>query len=183
MTRDEAIVAVEANVENDNLIKHMLASEAIMRALARQLDEDEDEWGLTGLLHDVDVELSDDDPEVHSRLAADMARDLGGSAAMSQAILRHNEAHGYPLESKLDKALWCADPLTGLIIAAALVRPDKSLAELKLSSLRKRFKENRFAAGANRDQITTCQSLGLELDDFLGLGLEAMQGIAEDLGL
>ena len=183
MTREEALDSVKANVENANLIKHMLATEAIMRALARRLGEDGEEWGLTGLLHDIDVELTEGDMSSHSKLGADLVREMGASEAMAHAILTHNEAHGIPLETKLDKALFCADPLTGLITAAALVRPDKKLASVEAKSVRKRFKEKSFAAGANREQIASCSELGLELDEFIELGLKAMQGIAAELGL
>ena len=183
MTRKEALNSIKANVENKNLIKHMLATEAIMRALARHLSEDEDEWGLTGLVHDIDVELTEGDMEAHSKLGADLAREMGASEAMAHAVLCHNAVHGVRLETKLDKALFCADPLTGLITAAALVRPDKKLAGVEAKSVRKKFKEKSFAAGASREQIATCSELGLELDDFIELGLAAMKGIADDLGL
>ena len=183
MTRKEALDSVRANVENKNLVKHMLATEAIMGALARRLDNDEKEWALTGLLHDIDVELSEEDPKTHSRLGADLVREMGGSEAMAQAILRHNEAHGIPLETKLDKALFCADPLTGLITAAALVRPDKKLASVEARSVQRRFKEKSFAAGASREQIASCNTLGIELDEFIELGLKALQKIAKDLDL
>jgi len=183
MTREEALDSIKANVENENLIKHMLATEAIMQALAKRLGEDEEEWGFTGLLHDIDVELTEEDLSSHSKLGADLARELGASEAMAHAILCHNEAHGVLRETNLDKTLFCADPLTGLIIAAALVRPDKELAGLEAKSVRKRFKEKSFAAGANREQISLCSEIGLELDEFIELGLEAMQGIAADLGL
>ncbi|MFQ5988126.1 MAG: HDIG domain-containing metalloprotein [Dehalococcoidia bacterium] len=183
MTRDEALASIEANVENQNLINHMLATEAIMRALARRLGEDEKVWGLTGLLHDIDVELTEGDLSTHSKLGADIARELGATEGMARAILCHNEAHGVPCETVLEKALSCTDPLTGLIVAGALVRPDKKLAGLTARSLIKRFGEKRFAAGANREQIAKCSELGLELGDFIALGLEAMQGIAEELGL
>ncbi len=183
MTRKEALNSIKANVGNENLVKHMLATEAIMRALAKRFGEDEEEWGLTGLLHDIDVELTGENKDSHSKLGADLAREMGASEAMAHAILCHNEAHGIPLETKLDKALFCADPLTGLITAAALVRPDKKLASVEAKSVKKRFKEKSFAAGANREQIARCSELGLELDEFIELGLEAMQGIATDLGL
>ncbi|MBA7530200.1 Ribonuclease Y [subsurface metagenome] len=183
MTREEALASVKANVENQNLVKHMLATEAIMRALAKRLGEDEEEWGLTGLLHDIDVELTEGDMKTHSKLGADLVKELGASEAIAHAILCHNEAHGIPLETRLDKALFCADPLTGLIIAAALVRPDKKLAGLEANSVLKRFKEKSFAAGANREQISRCSEVGLELGEFIELGLEAMQGVADDLGL
>jgi len=183
MDRQEALESVEANVENQNLIKHMLATEAIMRALARRLGGDEDEWGIAGLLHDIDVELTEGDMNAHSRLGADLVREMGVSEEIAHAILCHNEAHGIPAETLLDKALFCADPLTGLITAGALVLPDKKLANLKPKSVRKRFKEKSFAAGANREQIAKCSELGIELDDFIELGVTAMQGIAADLGL
>jgi putative nucleotidyltransferase with HDIG domain len=183
MEREEALDSIRANVENENLIKHMLAAEAIMRALAERFGEDEEEWGLAGLLHDIDVELTGNDMSSHSKLGADLARELGASEAVAHAILAHNQRHGTPLDTKLDKALFCTDPLTGLIVAAALVRPDKKLAGLEVSSIAKRFKEKSFAAGASRKQIARCTDIGLELDEFIGLGLEAMKGIAAELGL
>ncbi|TET39154.1 MAG: HDIG domain-containing protein [Dehalococcoidia bacterium] len=183
MTRDDALASVRANVENRNLINHMLATEAIMRALARRFGEDEEVWGLTGLLHDIDVELTEGDMHSHSKLGADIATELGASEGMARAILCHNEAHGVPCETLLEKALCCTDPLTGLIVAGALVRPDKKLAGLTAQSLIKRFGEKRFAAGANREQMAKCSEFELELEEFIALGLEAMQGIAAELGL
>ncbi|MEE8413792.1 MAG: HD domain-containing protein [Dehalococcoidales bacterium] len=183
MTREEALDSIKDNVENANTVKHMLAAEAIMRALAKRLGEDDEEWGLTGLLHDIDMELTEGDMSTHSRLGADLVREMGASEAIVHAILAHNEAHGVPLESKLDKALFCADPLTGLVTAAALVRPDKKLASVETKSVRKRFKEKSFAAGVNRETIATCSNLDLELDEFIEIGLKAMQGIAPELGL
>jgi len=102
---------------------------------------------------------------------------------MVHAILCHNAAHGLPCETKLDKALFCADPLTGLITASALVRSDKKLAGLEAKSVLKRFKEKAFAAGANREHIASCQGLGIEIEEFVSLGLKAMQDIAGNLGL
>ncbi len=183
MTREEALSSVKANVENENLIKHMLATEAIMRDLARRLGEDEEEWGLAGLLHDIDVELTQGDMHTHSKLGADLARELGANEAVVHAILYHNEAHGIPRETKLDEALFCVDPLTGLITTAALVRPDKKLASLEAKSVIKKFKQKGFAAGVNRQQITRCNEIGIEFDQFIELGLMAMQTIAADLGL
>jgi len=183
MIREEALDSVRANVENEKLVKHMLATEAVMRALARRLGEDEKEWGLTGLLHDIDVELTAGDMNSHGLLGADLVWEMGGSEAMVQAIRCHNSALGIPLETRLDKALFCTDPLTGLITAAALVHPDKRLAGVEAESVRKRFKEKGFAAGASREQIATCSEIGLELDEFIELGLEAMRGIASELEL
>ena len=130
MIREEALDSVNANVADANLVKHMLATEAVMRALARRLGEDEEEWGLTGLMHDIDAELTEADMDSHSKLGADLVRELGATEVMAHAILCHNERHGLPLETKLDEALFCADPLTGLLIAAAFVRPGKKPASV-----------------------------------------------------
>ena len=183
MDREEVLDSIKANVENQSLIKHMLATEAVMKALARKFNEDEEEWGLVGLMHDIDVELTEEEPESHGKLGAELAKELGASEAMSHAILCHNETHGIPCHSLLDKALSCTDPLTGLITAAALVCSDKRLGGLTTDSLKKRFKERRFAAGVNRERIALCQGIGLELEDFLALGLDAMKGITSELGL
>ncbi len=183
MTREEALKAIKQNVKNENLVKHMLATEAIMRALARKFNQNEDEWGMAGLLHDIDVELVSNNMEQHSRLAAQLVKNMGVSDEIVHAILTHNEAHGEPLQTMMDKALFCADPLTGLITAGALVRPDRKLAGVEAKSIRKRFKEKSFAAGASREQMSTCSNIGLELDTFIELGLEAMKGVAGELGL
>jgi putative nucleotidyltransferase with HDIG domain len=182
LNREEILDSIHGNVQDRNMIKHMLATEAIMRALARKLGEDEEEWGVTGLVHDIDMELVEGDMNSHGRLGADLARELGANGAMAHAILAHNEAHGVPLETKLDKALFCADPLSGLITAAALVRPDK-LGGLTAKSVMKRFREKSFAAGVNRGQVAECGKIGLELEEFITLGIEAMKGISSELGL
>ena len=183
MNRKEALDSIKVNVEDKNLVRHMLATEAIMRALAKRFDEDEEEWGLTGLLHEIDAELTAGDMESHSKLGADLARELGASEAMAHAILCHNEAHGIPFETKLDKALFCAGPLAGLIMAATLVRPDKKLAGLEAESVKEKFKEKGFAAGVERKHIASCSAIGLELDEFIELALTTVQRIAADLKL
>jgi putative nucleotidyltransferase with HDIG domain len=182
LNRDEVLDSIHGNVQDKNMIRHMLATEAIMRALARRLGEDEEEWGLTGLIHDIDMELVEGDMNSHSRLSADIARELGASDAVAHAVLCHNEAHCVPCESKLDKALYCADPVSGLITAAALVRPDK-LTGLTTKSVMKRFREKSFAAGVNREQVAQCREIGLDLEEFVGLAIGAMQGIASELEL
>lgn len=183
MDRKEVLDSVKENVESGNLIKHMLATEVVMRALARRLGEDETEWGLTGLLHDIDVELTAGDPHAHSKLGADLARELGASETMAHAILCHNQTHDISCESRLDRGLRCADALTGLVTAAALLRPDKKLAGLETASVLKQFPDQGFAAGVDREEISSCQEFGLEPGEFIELGLKAMQGIAADLGL
>jgi putative nucleotidyltransferase with HDIG domain len=183
MDRQEALGSIRENVENENLIRHMLATEAIMRALAKRLGENEAEWAMAGLLHDIDVELTEGDMKAHSRLGADIARDLGASDTIASAILCHNQTHGVAPKTTMARALLCADPLTGLITAAVLVRPDKKIASLEPKSVRKRFKEKGFAAGASREHIARCSDIGLELDEFIAIGVAAMQGIAPELGL
>ena len=183
MNREEALNSVKSNVENGNLVKHVLATEVIMRALAQHFGEDEETWGLTGLMHDIDVELTQADMNTHSKLGADLVREIGASEEVIHAVLSHNQAHGVALETRLDKALFCTDPLTGLITAAALVRPDKKLAGLEIKSLAKKFRTKGFAVGANREQIASCRDIDLELDELMKTGLKAMKSIADELGL
>jgi predicted hydrolase (HD superfamily) len=121
--------------------------------------------------------------KLHSKLGADLAREMGASEAVAHAILTHNQTHGIPLETKMDMALYCVDPLTGLITASALVRPDRKLAGVEPKSVLKRYKEKGFAAGASREQIARCADLGLTLEEMVELGLAAMQAAAPTLGL
>ncbi len=183
VNRDEALELVKSNVSNQNLVNHMLASEAMLRALARRLGQAEDSWGLAGLLHDIDYEATKDEPSRHSLVGAQILADNGIDPEIVYAVKVHNEAHGEPRKSALDTALYAGESLTGLIIAAALVRPEKKLSSVTLDSVMKRFGEKAFARGANREQIATCTELGLELREFVEVGLLAMQGISLELGL
>jgi putative nucleotidyltransferase with HDIG domain len=185
MNRDEALRLLHENLKDENLLKHCYATEAVMRRLAREKGEDEELWGLAGLLHDIDLELTDNDMSVHGEVAARLLTENGAPQEMIDAVRMHN-ADGLGLgdrETVLQHSLAAAETLTGLIVAAALVRPDKELAGVKVSSLRKRMKEKAFARGARREVIMECEAAGFDLDDFLGLALEAMQGISERLGL
>jgi uncharacterized protein len=182
LSREEIMASIRGNVQDKNMVGHMLATEAIMRALAKKLGEDEDEWGFTGLLHDIDVELVEDDRSSHGKLGADIAQELGASDKMAHAILCHNEVHGIPRETKLDKALFCADHLSRLIIAASLVHPDK-LSKLTTKSVLKCFNEKKFAADVNQEQVAQCGEIGFELKEFVALGIKAMKGAASELEL
>jgi len=183
LDRAPVLAEVEARVANENLRRHMLATEAIMRALAVRFGEDPDVWGLVGLGHDLDSEETDGDITRHGAVAADTLRGLGLPEEAAHAVAAHNPDTGVVAAGRLDVALVAADQLSGLITAAALVRPDKDLAGVKLKSVRKRYREGAFARGVDRASIARCAEIGLDLDDFFGLGLEAMQGIAAELGL
>ena len=181
--RGAVVAEVEARVASENLRRHMLATEAIMRALAGRLGEDADVWGLVGLAHDMDSEETEHDAARHGTLAAEALRSFGLSDEAVHAVAAHNPETGVVACGRIDVALIAADQLSGLVTAAALVRPDKDLAGVKVKSVRKRYREGAFARGVDRASIARCSELGLELDDFFALGLEAMQGIAPELGL
>ena len=181
MTREEALKLVRSNVKNRNLVKHMIATEACMRALAHHFYEDEELWGITGLVHDVDYDKTAKDFPRHGILGAEMLEEIGMGDEITYAV----RAHAGHVEAKsiMDKALFAVDPLTGLIVAAALMHPTKKLENVDTQFVLNRFKEKRFAAGANRDNIRTCEGLGLSLEEFITISLEAMKGVAGDLGL
>lgn len=181
MDRAERLELVKLNCRNANLLKHMLATEAVMASLARKLGEDEDAWAAAGLVHDLDYDETADAPERHGLLSAEMLSEAGFPEEIIHAVKAHNER--VPLETTMDRALYASDPVTGLIVAAALMHPEKKLSGLDVEFVMRRFGEKRFAAGANRDQIATCTGLGMSLEEFLGIALGAMQGIARDLGL
>ncbi|NLC10646.1 MAG: HDIG domain-containing protein [Firmicutes bacterium] len=183
MERQEAYELMKEKVKNKNLRKHMLAVEAVMRRLAAHLGQDVEKWGLAGLLHDLDYDFTCDAPEKHSLVAGEMLEEMGVDAEIVKAVKAHNSYHGLPRETLMDHALYAADPLTGLIVAAALIHPEKKLAPLDVAFVMNRFKEKQFARGADREQIRSCCELGLELEDFVGMGLEAMQKVSRDLGL
>lgn len=190
MTKDEAYKFLTDNVKNQNLIKHMLATEAVMKAIYLRLNyanpntETLEDWGLVGLLHDVDYEESKDHPEKHGLIARDkLAGKLDSS--LIYAIMAHNFKNTkVEPKSAMDWSIYCCDELTGLIIACTLIHPDKKLASIDLNFVLNRFKQNSFAKGANREQIKMCEEkLGIPLNDFIMLALGAMQNIAPSLGL
>ena len=181
MTRDEALDLVNEKVSNKNLRKHMVATEAVMKRLARQFGEDESLWGLTGLLHDLDYDQTVNDFPRHGLITAEMLDKMDVPEEVIYAIKSH-PGH-FPRKSLLDKTLYAVDPITGLIVAATLMHPTKKLKNVDVEFIQRRFKEKRFAAGADRDQIRSCEEFGLPLKDFIEFALEAMQGVDETLGL
>jgi putative nucleotidyltransferase with HDIG domain len=182
MNRDEAHDLVDARLGGTATMAHCLACEACMRALAERLGEDVELWGLTGLVHDLDLDETAEDPERHTVVGAQILRDNGAPEELVQAVLGHNDKASR--ETRMANALWVVDPTTGMITAAALIRPSKSTRDLKVKSVKKRMKDKRFAAAVNRDQIRACTDLlGLELGDFLQICLTAMDGVRDRIGL
>ncbi|MBU1167825.1 HDIG domain-containing protein [Patescibacteria group bacterium] len=185
ITRDEALEFIKGRVKNENSLKHMLATEAIMKGLAKEFDQNEEIWGLAGLLHDSDMEIKEaqTDMSKHGTMGADELKAKGVSEVITSAIKAHNEATGEPRDTLIKQAIYAADPLTGLIVTTALVRPDKKINSVKLKSLKKKFKDKSFAKGAKREAIMSCEEFGLPLDKFLEIGLSSMQKIADELDL
>ncbi len=181
LSRDEAIRLVNEHLTKGNLVKHVLAVEAIMRVLARRFGQDEEVWGLAGLLHDLDYEQTSNAPDRHGRVTVEIL----GAYDLPDEVLNAVLAHVGHVErtSLLDKAIYCVDPVTGLIVASALMHPTKSLSGLDGAFVGKRFKEKRFAAGASREAIACCRDLGLELHEFLKISIDAMRAISRELGL
>src|SRR3989338_8292823 len=176
MTREQAITLLRQHVKNENLIKHMFAAEAVMRALARKFNQNENAWAMAGLLHDIDWEETANTPEQHSVVSKQYLLEAGIDADAAQAIYVHNHLHGIRPQTLLEKALYSAEELTGLITACALVTPEKRLADVKPESVLKKFKQPAFAAGVNREIIMQAQDmLGMTLEELVALELSAMQ--------
>jgi putative nucleotidyltransferase with HDIG domain len=183
MDREQAFAELQARVKNHNLLKHSLAVEAIMRELAVKMRDNVDVWGITGLLHDIDYEKTASDPSRHSIVGAEILENLGIDNEIVYAVKAHNTYHGIARKRKIDKALYCADPVSGLITAAALILPSKKLADVTPDFVIKKMGEKSFAKGADRDQIRSCSEIGLSLEEFIGISLDAMKKISDQLGL
>ena len=183
ISREEAIQLLEQNIQADNMRKHCLASEAVLRAIARHLGEDEDEYGLAGLLHDIDVEITNADPLTHGPYAEKLLKGIVNKN-MLDAIVMHNEmATGLERTTQFQHALAAGETITGLITATTLVYPDKKLASVKAKSVTKRMKQKAFAASVKRENIMECEKIGIPLDDFAELSVNAMREISDQLGL
>jgi putative nucleotidyltransferase with HDIG domain len=185
-TREDAWQLVNEYTKSPSLIKHMLAVEAAMRAYARRLGADEELWATVGLVHDFDYEQNPDlSVEGHPVTGSKILRERGWPEEIIQAVLSHaSEYTGVPRQSLMEKALWSVDELTGLLTAVALVRPSKDIRDVKIKSVRKKWKDKSFAAAVNRQEIEQAAAeLGVELWEHVAVTLEAMQGIAAELGL
>jgi hypothetical protein len=187
MTRAEALELLHSKMKNQNLRRHCYAVEATMRSLAGRLAGDPEIWGIAGLLHDADYEIVKDEPNKHTHLTLEWLEPLQVEGEIKDAILAHGwgYVHGNPEpQNNMQWSLYCCDELTGLIVAVALVKPDKKLASVTVESVLNKWKAKGFAAGVDRDQIELCdEKLGIPLRDFIGITLEAMQNIHNDLGL
>lgn len=183
ITREEAVQLLEENVKAENMRKHCYASEAVMRVIAARLGRNEEEWGIAGLLHDIDVEITNADPKTHGPYAEKL---LKGKVTdeMLDAIVMHNEmATGKERTTEFQHALAAGETITGLITATALIYPDRKIAPVKPKSVTKRMKQKAFAASVNRENIMECEKIGIPLNEFAALSLEAMKKIDSKLGL
>ena len=183
MNRNEAFAIVQEYIKNPNLIKHMLAVEAAMRYYARKYGEDEEKWAATGLLHDFDWEIHPN-MEQHPQAGEPILREKGVPEEIIRAVLSHANHTGITRESLMEKALFACDEITGLITAVALVRPSRALYDLKPKSVKKKWKDRSFAAGANREEIEQgAQELGIDLWEHVGNVIQAMNTVSKELGL
>jgi putative nucleotidyltransferase with HDIG domain len=183
MNRPEALAIVREYIKNENLVRHMLAVEAAMRFYAEKFGQDPETWGITGLLHDFDWEIHPT-LENHPQAGAPLLRQRGVPEEIVRAVLSHADHTGVPRQSLMEKALYACDEITGLVTAVALVRPSRSLHDLEASSVKKKWKDKAFAAGANREEIAKAtEDFGIELWEHVGNVILAMRRIAPELGL
>ena len=184
MTRDEAEELLKQHVKNERMLDHCYASEAVLQALARRLGRDEGQWGLAGLLHDIDIEAVGGDLTRHGIEAERILSEAGVDPEIVEAVKMHNErVCAAPRCTEFQHALAAGETITGMIVATALVYPDRKIASVKVKSVTKRMKEKAFAASVNRETIRECEALGLSLEEFVEISLGAMGAIADRLGL
>ena len=181
MERSEALALVRDKTDKETTVRHLISVEGVMRRLARHFGEDENTWGLVGLFHDLDQDQTHDDPDRHAYQAAEWLREAGADERVVTGVLAH--AHEEHRTDRMTKAVVHADAVAGLLVAAALVRPEKAHG-MKLSSVKKKLKDKAFAPGVNRDEILEVEEkLGVPLDEFFTLGIEGLQSVAPEIGL
>ena len=184
ISRAEAFSLLQANCAEEVLLKHSLATEAVMQALAQRLGQDPEQWGIAGLLHDLDYDATKGDPARHTLITEKILLNQGVGEEIIDAIKAHNaEALQRTRGKPFHFAITCAECITGLVVATALVYPDKKISSVRPSSILKRMKEKDFAQRVSRDGIRACEQIGLSLEEFAELSLKAMQGIHDQLGL
>jgi len=183
ISRENSLSLLKQYIKNEKMIAHSLASEAVMSAIAERLGEDKEKWGLAGLLHDIDVEITEADMKTHGLKAVEILSEQGYSSDIIEAIKMHNEeAAGTVRSKKFHHALAACETITGLIFATALVYPDKKISSVKAKSITKRMKEKIFAASVKRENIMECEMIGIPIDEFAEISLKAMQDISGDIG-
>jgi putative nucleotidyltransferase with HDIG domain len=184
LTREEALALVKKNVTKRNILYHMIAVEAIMERLAGSLGENEELWGLTGLLHDIDYEKTEGNPEKHALLSEEILRNFDVPEEIVRAIKAHNfrYTHVKP-QSTMEKALIACDALSGLLVACALVMPSKKLAEVKVDTVAKKFRDKSFARGVERERILFCEEFGIPRKVFFKLALNGLKAVSSEIGL
>ena len=181
MDIEAARALAREKTEKDTTYRHLVSVEGVMRRLGRHFGEDEDRWALTGLFHDLDQDQTANDPQRHANLAAEWLREADVEEDVVHGVLAH--AHPEYQRDRMSKAIVAADAVAGLLVAAALVRPERSVG-MKVSSVKKKLKEKAFAPGVNREEIGLAETnLGLSLDEFIGLGIEGVQEVAGEIGL
>lgn len=184
LQREEALKLLKNYIKNERMIAHSLASEAVLRALAEYLGRDVEKWGQAGLLHDLDVEITNADPHTHALETARILTEMGIDADVVDAIRMHNEAAtGLERNTEFQHALAAGETITGLITATAYVYPDRKVASVKPKSVTKRMKEKAFAASVKRENILECELIGVPIDKFAEIAITAMAEIADDIGL
>ncbi len=184
MTRGDAWAILTEHTSSPNLLKHMLAVEAVMRAYARRFGDNEETWALAGLLHDLDYEQHPSQEAGHPFVGATLLRERGLDEAVCRAILSHADYSGVPRVSRMEKTLYAADELAGFVIAVALVRPSRSLADVDVVSVVKKMKDKAFARGVRREDIVRgAEELGIPLEEHIGVVIQALREIAPQLGL
>ena len=184
LSRDEALNLLKQYVKNEKMIVHCISSEAVMRGLARKLGRDEEKWGITGLLHDIDVEITDADPKTHALKAEELLADYKLDEDMLDAIRMHNEeASGMERSTEFQHALAAGETITGLIYATTLVYPDQKIDSIKYKSVAKRMKSPAFAASVKRENIMECEKIGIPLPEFIQISVDAMREVKEEIGL
>jgi len=181
ISRKESLGLVKKHVKNRNLVNHMIAVSAIMKELANHFGEEPALWEAVGMLHDVDYERTSDDFPRHGLLSATMVADYLPEEGL-KAIRAHNPMTGVKAESRMEISLFAADAISGMIVAGALVRPTR-LEGMKPKSMRRRMKDKSFARNVSRENIMRCEEIGLDLNTFLALSIEAMQSVSDEIGL
>jgi putative nucleotidyltransferase with HDIG domain len=184
LPREEALALLRKHVKNEKMIAHSLASEIVLQALAVHMGRNAEAWAQAGLLHDLDVEVTNADPYTHGPEAARWLAEMGLDADIVDAIGMHNEvATGKERTTEFQHALAAGETITGLIMATALVYPDRKIASVKTKSVVKRMKEKAFAASVKRENILECEMIGIPIDQFAGIAISAMVTIADEIGL